>query len=309
VTFAEEWRRIAARIHGFRAACELFASFQSARQGDSNGQAKSLREQSGKLIGLIDLFGQTHVDQLPPSSLETLRAFVLRAKPFAAEKVSTSDSVLEALKAAALLVVAFESELTFLLNDEQQVLRRLSERAFVHLQRQIVADEEVRAKWKKALVAGEVACERFGSVHLLSHGLFPFKIDGLGARTDLMIPDKSIGAEVAGFAEGLVLTEWKVAKPDTQAEAKFHEAKKQADLYAIGALAGLELSECRYLVVVSEKAVKVPPDLREERWIYRHINIAVDPDTPSITSKKRNGRASELPSAELSSATLLNTCE
>ena len=140
-----------------------------------------------------------------------------------------------------------------MLTNEQQAIRRLSERALVHLQRQIVADEEVRAKWKKALVTGEVACERLGSVHLQSHGLFSFKIDARGARTDLMFPDASIGAEVAAFAEGLVLTEWKVAKSDNNADAKLHEARTQADLYASGALAGLELSECRYLVVVTER--------------------------------------------------------
>jgi hypothetical protein len=36
---------------------------------------KSLREQAGKLVGLIELFGHTHADQLPSSALETLRVF------------------------------------------------------------------------------------------------------------------------------------------------------------------------------------------------------------------------------------------
>src|ERR1700722_9028346 len=38
--------------------------------------------------------------------------------------------------------------------------------------------------------AGSVACERLGAVHLLWHGIFAFKVDGSGARTDLIAPEQ-----------------------------------------------------------------------------------------------------------------------
>jgi hypothetical protein len=46
-------------------------------------------------------------------------------------------------------------------------------------------------------------------------------------------------------------------------------------------LAGSELVGYRYAVVVSEKHVHIPEDIREKDVLYRHINIAVNPSTPS----------------------------
>ena len=64
-------------------------------------------------------------------------------------------------------------------------------------------------------------------------------------------------------------------------ETLFQRAKEQAALYASGSLAGFELAGCRYLVVVSEDRVNVPEDVETDGVLHRHINIAVDPSTPS----------------------------
>jgi hypothetical protein len=77
------------------------------------------------------------------------------------------------------------------------------------------------------------------------------------------------------------LTEWKVAKPDGKADAMFVSAQIQAGLYAKGILAGFELAAFRYVVVVSERRVPVPPDSIDGDITYRYLNIAVDPHTPS----------------------------
>lgn len=60
----------------------------------------------------------------------------------------------------------------------------------------------------------------------------------------------------------------------------------QAERYAQGALAGIELMGYRYLVLVSKKRVAVPGDRQAGSGSYRHVNIAVDPDTPSRESAR-----------------------
>ncbi len=107
------------------------------------------------------------------------------------------------------------------------------------------------------------------------------KLGPLSTRTDLVFPDKSVGSEAARFAEGLVLTEWKVAADAGQAATRFKEAKAQAERYSCGLLAGVELAGYRYLIVITRKQVDVPIDSRDGSVTYRQINIAVDPATPS----------------------------
>ena len=69
------------------------------------------------------------------------------------------------------------------------VIRTRSERAFAHLQRHFVADAECRDKWTSAFTDGEVACEALRALHLLLHGLWAFKVDNAGARTDLVFQE------------------------------------------------------------------------------------------------------------------------
>ena len=92
----------------------------------------------------------------------------------------------ELLQAVLLKLVAFEGQLTFLLADNQQAIRGRADRAFVHLQRLIVVDDEARAKWQAAHNDHETACERLGGVHLLLHGILGFKVNAAGERTDLV---------------------------------------------------------------------------------------------------------------------------
>ncbi|MDO9058436.1 MAG: hypothetical protein Q7U92_05360, partial [Bradyrhizobium sp.] len=64
----------------------------------------------------------------------------------------------------------------------------------------------------------------------------------------------------------------------------------QAKAYSGGILAGVELASHRYLVVVTKKQVQLPPDETEGAVIYRHINIAVEPQSPSTVGKRLSAR-------------------
>ena len=99
--------------------------------------------------------------------------------------------------------------------------------------------------------------------------------------------DRLTPEERTRAAEGLVLTEWKVAS-SSEVGRKLKEARDQAARYAEGALAGIELTSYRYAVVVTERRESPPPDSTEGGMTYRHINIAVDPEIPSKAARRRH---------------------
>jgi hypothetical protein len=176
------------------------------------------------------------------------------------------------------------------LKDTQRTIKRRTERAFEHLQRSIVADKTERRKWQIAFgntKTAELECEKLGAVHLLLHGIWAFKTDAEGERTDLVFDEPITDlAQVERTSNGLVLTEWKVVKNQTDASQKSKQALRQAKLYSQGILGGLELRSTRYLVLVSKDRLDKLPDIHEGDLTYRYINIAVEPKTPSQSRAK-----------------------
>ena len=179
----------------------------------------------------------------------------------------------------------------FNLCDNQKSIRTKSELAFHHLQRSIIVDKDFQKKWQRTFKSGEVACEKLGAVHLLLHGVWTFKVNDEGARTDLVFQEPANLNGIQQYADGLVLTEWKKAKTG-EAEQRFREARAQAILYSQGPLIGTELTNYRYAIVGSEQQIAKPSDLEEDGVVYRHINIAVTPRTPSKTNK--SGKIKEI---------------
>jgi hypothetical protein len=107
-------------------------------------------------------------------------------------------------------------------------------------------------------------------------------VDTAGERTDLVFQDAGANLDEAErAAAALVLTEWKKAANQDEANARFEAARRQAGRYAQGALAGNELTVYRYLVVVTKRRIDVPRDRTDADVVYRHVNIAVDPQPPS----------------------------
>src|SRR5262245_23896844 len=82
-------------------------------------------------------------------------------------------------------------------------------------------------------------------------------------------------------AEALVLTEWKrVLSPD-KTEVMARKAREQAARYTVGALGGVELAGYRFIVLVSKQYLTLPEDQSEKGVVYHHVNVAVDPKSPS----------------------------
>ena len=143
---------------------------------------------------------------------------------------------------------------------------RLSERAFDHLNRSIVADEELKGpKWIKAFKDGkEPDCEKLVEPIFCSMGYGLLKVGVEGERTDLVFNEPIVdSSSVERIAEGLVLTEWKRVRSPKKTEAMARKAREQAARYALGALGGVELRDYVFIVLVSEKHLTLPQDHSE----------------------------------------------
>jgi uncharacterized protein (DUF1800 family) len=240
-----------------------------------------------QIVIALEQFRDSFSHSLPPPAVDAINRCVCKDTDISVAKLlgdttGTQETRQEQVWAALVMLASFETEMTFILSDVQVAIRARSERAFSHLQRLIVVDSAIREQWKIARKDGEVACEKRGAVHLLLHGIWAFKVGATGERTDLVYqqPAGELFSEQR-YADGFVLTEWKVASSDDEAKSQFAAARAQAKRYAQGVLAGSELSTFRYAVVVSSRHINVPADVLEGAVIYRHINIAVDPETPS----------------------------
>jgi hypothetical protein len=288
MSLLEEWKAIASRIQSLVRAGELHARFLAIRGSDSYGRSKRLRDQSAQVLSSIEAFRARFDKVLLPSAAAAIDGFLIGTAALIRETEGSPDSREERVWAGLVMLSAFEAEVSYLLSSSQERIRARSELAFSHLQRMISVDEDIRDKWGAAFERGEVACEQLGAVQLLWHGIWAYKIDAAGARTDLVFPESSQGpGDEARFADGLVLTEWKLAASDDVAQARFEEARAQSQRYAEGPLFANELLNYRYAVVVSRRQIAVPDDVMIGPTLYRHINIAVSPLVPSRASKAR----------------------
>lgn len=281
MNYTDQWKALSSRIQGLVQAGTLYAQYLRVRSSDSYGSAKRLREQSKDILNELLAFRVGFSESLPPAALAAIEKFRTITGPLIVNEAITPDAAQEQVWAFLIAIAAFDAELSFIFSNTQESIRTRSERAFHHLQRSIVADEEFRRKWQNAFEEGEVSCERLGAVHLLLHGIWAFKVSAAGARTDLVFQEPAELGSVQRYVVGLVLTEWKKAATDGEADQRFHEARLQAKRYSQGPLLGTELTAYRYAVVVSKHQVEIPADLKEGDVVYRHVNIAVKPRVPS----------------------------
>jgi len=282
----DQWFTISARIKSLREAGALYAALQ-AHHPDQHGASQYLCLQSRSLINEIKEFRQTFSSSLPSEAIRGIDKFVSSQLANAALK----ETDLRAARAAIIGLAALDGEITYILSARQEQIRIRSERAFLLLQRLLAVDKDVRSKWEKAFKDGEVACERLGAVHLLSQGIYAFKINAEGARTDLVFGEPPDETTLTRAVDGIVLTEWKLAT-SKNAHKTLESAREQAERYRCGPLAGIELTAYRYLVAVSlEELETLPSDYATETGVtYRHINIAIHPDTPSTAAARSSRR-------------------
>ncbi len=273
------WVAIAGRLEGIERTATIYAGFLGNSSSKAMPGADELIFTSClSTWDAIKALRETFDGLLPENVDRAIQQFGLQNEvDFTATRDGT-DFIAKRVFVMKLMILA--GEITHGMYDHSEQIRSTAELAFRHLQQLIVVDQDVRRKWQAALATGgETECEKLGGVHLLWHGIQAFKVHGDGGRTDLVFAEPIGAADTVGI-QGLVLTEWKKGTT-SNATARYAAAKRQAYLYSAGVLGGVELRRYRFLVLVSEKAIRPPSDVVEGAVTYRHINIAVDPDTPS----------------------------
>jgi hypothetical protein len=186
------------------------------------------------------------------------------------------------------VLASFRSEFDHLFADYESIIRSKVALAFLHLQRSLVVDEVLLEKWNDAFKNhGELACEQLGAVHLLSHGIYAFKTNSTGERTDLILGDRLVvNNDIIAGTSGLVLTEWKLIRDKDDPNAQRVLAKNQASRYSEGLLAGFELCSERYLVLVGQKEFAVESHERDGAILYKSIPIVLNREVPSIAAHR-----------------------
>ena len=286
MTTTDDWTALSARIRGLIDASHL-ASQLLSRNLDASPGLIELRKHAVHILKELESYSASLGASSPRVVLAIMR-LIGTAMPMldqANDGNQSPDSRLNNIRSGLVMIAAGEAEVSYLLRDRQAAILSRSERAFVHLQRLIMVDEDVKQKWITAFSAGEPQCEQLGAVHLLGHGIWAFKAHADGGRTDLVYQEQLSNVEaVRRTADGLVLTEWK-RLPNAGNPAKwFKDARDQSSRYARGVLAGTELTSYRFAILVSKHQVEAPDDLQVGDITYRHVNIAVEPRTPSKQS-------------------------
>ena len=292
MSWQTEWKAISDRIDSILKAGSFYAQF--AKSSDGGGAAhKGLIPSAKEIRTSIEEFKDNYSSLLPDSAASCLDKFITDAPGFF-ENNDERQNAYYLARVTLTFLSAFRADFAYKITDVSVRARRLSERAFSHLQRSIIADPTIESKWKDAFEKHETACEKLGAAHFLQHGIWAFKVGGAGEATDLVFGEPLVEdylSEAERSSEALVLTEWKLVKEESELKEAIEAAITQASLYNEGVLGGLELVGYRYIVIVSKDFLPMPSDHKVNNITYFHKNIAVVRDTPSVIAKKAGSGA------------------
>ena len=165
----DDWVALSARIHGLIESGHLAAELLPPNN-DSIGAMIELGKHAIAAIDNLKYFGAT-LGKFEADARVAIERFTTQVQPLTSafgSGGSTSNEMRQIyIRQALVMLAAVETEVSYLLVDHQLAIRSRTERAFEHLQRLIVVDDNVREKWQRAFQAGEPECEKLGAVHLL----------------------------------------------------------------------------------------------------------------------------------------------
>lgn len=275
-----EWKRISARIKSLR---------DSNIGSGHHFSYKIISEFAVDTYSSIIAFKNNFEKVLPIDVVKFLNDLSTPKHGTSYSKVDILNTVQSkeiSLNEQLALLSLIEGEVSYHLSDSQTLIRKNVEIAFLHLQRQLEIDGNVRRDWEKGWKtkegnknkSAENHFEKLGMAHFLQHKIWAFKADGLNGRTDAVFFE-------ADIVDGAVLTEWKIVetvKKSKDYSTEINDAKIQAKKYAKGALGAIELSKYRYLVLVSKNYLKgLPDEVVDGDILYKIRNIATYPKSPS----------------------------
>jgi hypothetical protein len=237
-----EWHAISSRIAGIIAASQFLFQTVQAGENDSVYSTNILIENCTGAAKAIRCLLR-YEEALPSGAQKVLQRFDKWWTDTTVDGAIGRSSGFPQVQALVVLLASVRAELDHALADHDAVVRSHVQRAFLHLQRSLVVDESLRSKWLAAFAKDETACEQLGALQLLLHGIWAFKTDAKGERTDLILGTKfALNSEIISATHGLVLTEWKLVRDGESPETKKLQALRQAASYSSGSLAGYELA-------------------------------------------------------------------
>jgi hypothetical protein len=274
----DAWRSLMTRIGQLAEHAHRFVESTSVMGSDFHGLSnKMFIPQLQQVHNELKAFLQSYGTKIPSEARTRLEYLLETGFEF-----YRSPSGPPGMIALATSLSIIRTEVDPFMHDTDLPMVHIAERAFLHLQRLIVADADVRAKWQRAFAAGEVECEKLGGVQLLHHGIYAVKSNAAGERTDLVLGTRfALTPKIQRSVDAMALTEWKLVRGPARLDAAVEDARGQATRYATGSLAGFEISSVRFLVTVSEDMLDEKQDETIGAAAYRHVNIAVNPTTPS----------------------------
>ncbi len=283
MAWSERWAAVSARIEGLVRAVELLTAALRVNSSDAFGVGqKWIVPEIEAIKQELRRFSDDCGQELPPAAKASLDRFLAQGwRSLNATEVDIQ---------AAVPFAVFRSQFDFLVRDAEAYATSLTELAFEHLRRVLAVDADARRKWQKAFTQREDHCERLGAAHLLSHGVWAFKVSAAGAATDLVFgePIEREAALIRRTARALVLTEWKRVKSQAELNRKAAEARRQTDAYASGILGDLELRATRYIALVSQQQMDALQDQQKAGVTFRHVVIPIAPETPSRQGRRRS---------------------
>lgn len=273
-----ELRQVSRGIESFARAAETYFSTGAGVGRDSASSIRgSFEPAAARLVDRLRVL--TSDSTLPQEARQIIGEFIERW-----DKNRGGGSGWPGLQFMLGNLSCLKVSLDVFLDDRPSLLAGLVRRSLLHLQRCIVADSSRREEWQRAFREGETTVERLGATHFLLHGLWAFKASAEGERTDLVLGGQlAITADLHAASEGLVLTEWKLVRSHEEVDRQASQGLRQAMLYGSGSLAGFELANERFIVMVSDRRIDVPQPQVEGETTYTYWNIAVDPAQPSAS--------------------------
>lgn len=272
-----EWKAISDRI---LALVDAGAFFFRTNDSDMFNASNVLVANGDQIVSLVGNFFSAYGNELSPAAKGCVEKFLSDYR--AMFQQGSNPNGFAGVTGVLTYLVSFRAEFEYLISDTQALTRSLVVRALTHLQWSIIADKVVRERWKQAFEDGEPACESLGACHLLLHGVWGFKANGKGERTDLVLNEPiTLTDDIRRGYQGLVLTEWKKVNDEGELSKKLADAQRQAALYGKGILAGFELRSPRYIIIVSRDRMAMPSPAQDGEVTYEFRNVAVEPSTPS----------------------------
>jgi len=291
-----ELRVIIKRTHSFTSIVKTVAQLLNVNTGIQQGLCEKLSKETLSIFDLIDNFYNTYkTKNILDAKIEELLKDFIQLNSDRYKQVSNS---FDEIKLAVINFGLLSNQLDFFMSDKTTYFKSIIERSFHHLQRLIIVDKTIRSTWRKIYdKKREPELEQYGAVHLLHHGIWAFKADASGGRTDLILGNSITQPqldEIQSVTEIMVLTEWKklkkTKKKNDDMDKAIEAAYAQAQRYTNDTLFGFELKDIRYLVIVGEKIFKnsifiKEKDKEKNGILYKVVCIDVDPKIPSKSNK------------------------